>query len=205
MDALKKEFGNDITAINDEIKRFQGQQASARLAAQPTASELRATEADPHQARPLAPLTPEEQEQLEQNLRTLAVVLKRDRETDEQAFERVKASKYLIEFKHDEFWPFYHVEHKFGRVILYINTAHPFFAELYDPIRKLGLVAMSEDDEMQTAPAETQAGPIVALELLLLSLAKTQGQLAAGSDDARKLLDTLRREWSEAYRVQLAG
>lgn len=203
MEALKKEFGEDISSINEEIKRYQGLQASVRAAAQPTASELRATEADPFQAKPLAPLTPEEERQLDQNLRALAVTLKRDGETDEQAFDRVKASKYLIEYKHDEFWPFYHVEHKFGRVILYINTAHPFFSELYDPIRKLGLGSNGEDEQAQSAPVETQSGPIVALELLLLSLAKAQGQLASASDDARKLLETLRREWSESYRVQL--
>jgi hypothetical protein len=204
MEALKKEFGDDITSINDEIKRFQGQQANTRAAAQPTASEVRATEVDPFQAKPLAQLTPEEEAQLDHNLSTLAVALKRDGETDVQAFERVKASKYLIEFKHDEYWPFYHVEHKFGRVILTINTAHPFFTDLYDPIRKLGLVSAAEDNELLGAPAESQEGPIVALELLLLSLARTHSRLAAGSDDTRKLLETLRREWSEAYRVQLA-
>jgi hypothetical protein len=116
----------------------------------------------------------------------------------------VKASKYLIEYKHDEYWPFYHVEHRFGRVILTINTAHPFFSALYDPLRKLSLAPAGEDDDRADVPAETQDGPIVALELLLLSLARTQGQLAASSDEARRLLETLRREWSEAYRVQLA-
>lgn len=208
MEALKKEFGGDITSLNDEIKRFQGQQASARTAAQPTASEARATEADAFQAKPLAPLTPEEEADLDRNLQTLAVALKRDGETDEQAFQRVKASKYLIEFRHDEYWPFYHVEHRFGRVILTINTAHPFFTELYDPIRRLGLMAPVDGDGDSiegVPPAEVQEGPIVALELLLLSLARTQGQLAANSDEARKLLESLRREWSEAYRVQLAA
>ncbi|MGD9509061.1 MAG: hypothetical protein AB7X49_10975 [Geminicoccaceae bacterium] len=111
----------------------------------------------------------------------------------------------MIEFKHDDYWPFYHIEHRFGRVILTLNTAHPFFTELYDPIRKLGLASAADDDESHGVPAESQRGPIVALELLLLSLARTQGLLAASSDDARKLLETLRREWSEAYRVQLAG
>jgi hypothetical protein len=205
MEALKKEFGDDISSLNEELKRYHGLQASARAAAKPTASELRATEADPFQAKPLAPLTSEEEDQLDQNLRALAVTLRRDGETDQQAFERVKVSKYLIEYKHDDFWPFYHVEHKFGRVILYINTAHPFFSELYDPIRKLSMGSNGENEQAQSAPTETQSGPIVALELLLLSLAKAQGQLAGASDDSRKLLETLRREWSESYRVQLTA
>lgn len=205
MEAIKKAIGDDITSINDEIKRFQGQQASARAAAQPTASEARATEVDAFQAKQLTPLTAEEEAQLDDNLRTLAVALKRDGESDEQAFDRVKASKYLIEFKHDEYWPFYHVEHRFGRVILTINTAHPFFTELYDPLRKLGVAPVNEDETADTAVYETQEGPIVALELMLLSLARTQGQLAAAGDEPKRVLETLRREWSEAYRVQLGA
>ena len=56
--------------------------------------------------------------------------------------------------------------------------------------------------DAETIPAQDQ-GPIVALELLLLSLARTQGRLANTGDEARKVLDELRREWSDAYRIQL--
>ena len=63
-----------------------------------------------------------------------AVALKRENETDEEALQRVKSSRYLITYRHDEYWPFYHVESKFGRIILTINTAHPFFTKLYEPI-----------------------------------------------------------------------
>ena len=47
-------------------------------------------------------------------------------------------------------------------------------------------------------------GPVVALELLLLSLARTQSVLTSNDDDAGKLLEAFRREWSETYRVQLS-
>jgi hypothetical protein len=204
-DALKKAIGDDITTINEEIKRFQGAQASARKGTQPSSSESKATDADLYQAKPLE-LTSEEIGQLEENLRILAVTLRRDGETDEEAFERVKASKYLIEFRHDEFWPFYHVEHRFGRVILTVNSAHPFFEQLYEPLRKLGLGVESEvEDNGEAPPVESQDGPLVALELMLLSLARAQSQIAAHNDDAKKTLETLRREWSEAYRVQLTA
>lgn len=204
-EAIKKAIGDDITTLNEEIKRFQGAQKSARTGGQPTASEARATEADQHQAKPLE-LTPEEAAQLEANLRALAVALRRDGESDEQAYERVKESKYLIEFKHDEYWPFYHVEHRFGRVILTINTAHPFFGHLYEPLRKLGAVAETGDEDAVDAPrVEEQNGPLVALELLLLSLARAQSQIVVSNEEARKTMDTLRREWSETYRVQLTA
>jgi|SRR5580658_1464763 hypothetical protein len=204
-EAIKKAIGDDITTLNEEIKRFQGAQKSARNGGQPSASEARATEADQHQAKPLE-LTPEEVVQLDANLRTLAIALRRDGETDEQAYERVKASKYLIEFKHDEYWPFYHVEHRFGRVILTINTAHPFFEHLYEPLRKLGTVAESAEEDGIDAPhIEEQDGPLVALELLLMSLARAQAHIVASNEEAKKTMETLRREWSETYRVQLTA
>lgn len=204
-DAIKAAIGDDISTLNEEIKRFQGAQKSARNGGQPSAAEARATEADQHQAKPLE-LTPDEEAQLDANLRTLAIALRRDGETDEQAYERVKASKYLIEFKHDEYWPFYHMEHRFGRVILTINTAHPFFEHLYEPLRKLGAGAEgSEEDGIDSPRIEDQDGPLVALELLLMSLARAQAQIVASNEEAKKTMETLRREWSEAYRVQLTA
>ena len=54
------------------------------------------------------------------------MMLKRERETDEEAFERVRNSKHIMHYKHDVYWPFYHVDQRFGKIILTINTAHPF-------------------------------------------------------------------------------
>ncbi|OYW23400.1 MAG: ATP-binding protein [Sphingomonas sp. 32-62-10] len=202
-DAIKKAIGDDITTINDEIRRFQGAQKSARNGGQPSSSEAKATESDQHQAKPLE-LTAEEEAQLDDNLRTLAIALRRNGESDDAAFERIKASKYLIEFKHDEYWPFYHVEHRFGRVILTLNTAHPFFDHLYEPLRKMGSGPELADEENVEAPAsDEQGGPLVALELLLLSLGRAQSQIGAGNEEAKKTMETLRREWSETYRIQL--
>lgn len=205
-DAIKKEIGEDITTLNDEIKRFQGAQKSARSGGQPSAAEARATESDQHQAKPLE-LTAEEEAQLESNLLTLAIALRRDGETDEQALARVKASKYLIEFKHDEYWPFYHVEHRYGRVILTINSAHPFFEELYEPLRKLGASSNEDDDDgVNDAPrGDAQDGPLVALELMLLSLGRAQAHIGSNNEEAKRTMETLRREWSEAFRVQLTA
>lgn len=118
VDAIKDAIGEEITTVNDEIKRFQGQQAAARSPAKQSASEIQASETDPFQHNPFDGMTvssPEEEAQLEANLRGLAIGLKRDTETDEQAFERIKNSKYIIDFHHDRYWPFYEVKHRFGR------------------------------------------------------------------------------------------
>jgi hypothetical protein len=205
--AIKDAIGDDITALNEEIKRFQREHGRSRLPAKPTPSEAKADEADPFQTKDLGiAISPEEEAQLEANLRGLAITLKRSNETDEQAYERIKSSKYIIDFRHDEYWPFYDVRHKFGRIILTINTAHPFYSKLYEPLKKLDASDQSEDgDEGETlsAPAEAKDGPGVALDLLLLSLARTQGRLSQASEEAHNVLENLRREWSETYRVQL--
>jgi hypothetical protein len=204
--AIKDAIGEDITTINDEIKRFQAEQREMRTPARATASETKASESDPFQMKGLDAMSPEEEAQLEGNLRGLAVTLKRSNETDEQAYERIKNSKYVITFRHDEFWPFYDVKHNFGRVILTINTAHAFYSELYEPLRKLETPEQpeaGEDGDAAPAPAEANAGPLVALDLLLLSLARTQSRLSHASDEARAILENLRREWSDTYRVQL--
>ena len=218
--AIKDAIGGDIAYLNDEIKKLQKQQALERPPAEPSASEARAGEADPFQQNTLhSTLTEYEEAQMRENLKTLALTLKRDNETEDQALERITKSKYIIAFKHDEYWPFYDVQHRFGRVILTINTSHPFYAVLYDPVRKLSIVPEAPDADESVdvrgdqpdvptvahdvvRPEQTD-GPSVALDLLLLSLARTQARLADASEDARKLLDNLRREWSEAYRVQL--
>jgi hypothetical protein len=205
MEAIKKKFGGEISTLNEEIKRFQNQQAAARRPAKQTTSEIQASETDFIQHNPLEGVsvsTPEEQAQLDANLRGLATALKRQDETDDEAFERIKGSKYIIDFRPDEYWPFYTVKHQFGRIILTINTAHPFFTQLYDPVSKMALVQREVETDAALPEAE-QHGPIVALDLLLLSLARTQSRLAQSDDDNRRLLETLQREWSEAYRIQL--
>ena len=202
-DAIKDAIGEEITRINDEIKRLQAEMAATRAPAKPTTSEAKAAEADPFQRTQAPFLTPKEEAQIEENLRGLAVTLRRDGETEEEAFERVRASPYIIAFKHDEYWPFYDVQQRFGRTILTLNTAHPFFVQLYEPISKMGQTAETEDASVMPALPAEQGGPIVALDLLLLSLARTQGRLASTGDEARKLLDLFRREWSDSYRVQL--
>ena len=203
--AIKDAIGEDISTVINEIRRFQSEERVRSRSNQPSTSERIATEADPHQARSFA-LLPEEEAQIEENLRGLAVSLRRQDETDDEAFERVKSSRYLIHFGHDEFWPFYRAERRYGRFILTINTAHPFFTELYEPLRTANADgdANDEDGSAHDLPQEG-SGPLVALELMLLSLARTQASIGADNEEAHKTLDLLQREWSQAYRVQMTA
>ncbi len=200
--AIKGAIGDDISTVINEIRRFQSEERVRSKGSQPSTSERRATEADPHQAKSFAP-SAEEEAQMEENLRTLAISLRRSGETDEEAFQRVKGSQYLIHFGHDEYWPFYRAERRFGRFILTVNTAHPFFHELYEPLKDWKGEAETTDEDGLDDLQQEASGPLVALELLLLSLARTQAAMGSDNEQARQTLDLFQREWSQAYRVQL--
>lgn len=199
-------IGSDIASVREEIRRVQAKRATERKGSRPSPSEARATETDVFQTERLdAPLSPEEEEQMQANLRGLAVALKSDGETDDEAFQRVTLSKFLITFRDDPYWPFYHVEHKFGRVILTINTAHPFFEHLYKPLRDLEIKEAVEGQNPPDHLVPSGKGPVTALELLLFSMARTQSVLSRENQDAPKIFDAFRRAWSEAYRIQLTN
>ena len=204
VDAINAAIGDDITAIREGIARFQSQRATEIRGSAPSQSEARANELDAFQPDALdLDLTDGQRAQIEENLKGLAIALKRETESDEEALERVKSSKYLITYKHDEYWPFYHVENKFGRIILTINTAHPFFTELYEPLLKTGVSEATEDGAVEPSSVQPPQGPVVILELMLLSLARTQSVLSRDNVDNAKLFDVFRRKWSEALRIQI--
>jgi hypothetical protein len=199
-------IGSDLTGVREEIRRIQAKRAIEREGSKATPSEARATETDTFQPDQLdTPLTPEQKQQMEANLRGLAVALKRDAESDEEAYQRVVSSRFLITYRDDPYWPFYHIEHKFGRVILTINTAHPFFAHLYKPLRELEIKEVVESENPTDHMVPNSKGPVVALELLLLSMARAQSILARENPDAAKIFDAFRRSWSETYRIQLTN
>lgn len=204
VDAIANAIGGDVTAVREEIRRVQSRRATERAGSKPTPSEARATEADAFQTEQLnAPMSESERAQVEANLRGLAVALKRDGESDEVAYQRVLSSKFLITHRDDPYWPFYHVEHKFGKVILTINTAHPFFAHLYKPLLELDIKEAVEGSAPTDQLVPGSKGPVLALELFLLSMARAQSVLARESPEAAKLFESFRRSWSETYRIQL--
>jgi len=205
-DLIASAIGSEISAVREEIRRVQAKRATERTGTKATPSEARATEADTLQPDPLeTPLSPEEKQQMEANLRGLAVALKRDGETDEDSYQRVLSSRFLITYRDDPYWPFYHVEHKFGRVILTINTAHPFFGQLYKPLRELDIKEAVEGDNPPDHLLPRSKGPVIALELLLLSMARAQSVLSRENPDAANIFDAFRRAWSETYRIQLTN
>ena len=206
----------EISALREQIKKFQSEQTVGRHGSKPSESEMKADEAENRQAKPVpapAPTTEEERRQLDENLRTLAMMLKREKETDEEAFERVKNSKHIIHYKHDVYWPFYHVDQRFGKIILTINTAHPFYERLYAPLSSAALTldtraaegAPADVDENASEPQTFKGAKeaLVALQLMLLSLARAQSSMALQDPERVHTFDLFRKEWSDTYATQL--
>jgi hypothetical protein len=210
-DFVVDKIGEEIATLKQAIKDAQARRAALKSGPKVGEAERRATDSEVFQGKPLPALTEEEQSAIEQNLRGLAVTLKRDDETDEQAFERVKSSRYLTAFRHDEYWPFYHCDFKYGKVILTVNTAHPFFQKIWQPLSELATVAEAAHEVGDdSAEVSTDVGGacrevLLGIQALFLSLARTQSQMAGhdGESDHRQVFEKLRKEWSENLRTQL--
>ena len=215
LDCIKKQIKDEISRVRSKTAQFRREHQAKTSEGKLSDAERRASEADAYQSKPLsnpAPSTPEEEAELEQNLRGLAVNLKRAGETDEQAFERVKDSKYITVLKYDEYWPFYHLDFQFGKVILTINTAHPFYTELYGPIGQLSSSDKNDDhdeaDEVGDVSGSGSSGSseiLVALQMLLFSLGRAQSRMDLDGENSErtKLFKDLRNEWSENLKTQL--
>lgn len=206
-DAISAHIEKEVSATRQSIAQAAPERLKKSASGQLTEGERRANAADGLQPKSLpvpAPQTTEEKQALAENLRTLAMMVKRPGETEDAAFSRIEQSTYVTHFVHDEFWPFYNVEYRFGKVILTINSAHPFYEKLYKPLVELGSrpTAEAEDDDGDAVPCNSEL--VVMLQLVLLSLARAQSQLTSGAEDERgEAFKTLQKEWSEAMRVQM--
>ena len=147
---------------------------------------------------------------LEANLRGLAVSLRQEGETDEQAFNRVKESAYLTDFRPQEYAPFYDTEYRFGKLILRVNTAHPFYQKVWQPLSELAkkTVQMGDaesGDRGGEDVADRTRRALTGLQLLLLSLARAQTQMLTTGAQAEdtQLFRNLRKAWSDVLETQL--
>jgi hypothetical protein len=204
-------FLRNITDIRKTIRERQLKVAAAEQAGQTSDAERHATDTDAVQpvALPAPPTdTPEQIAALEANLRGLAVSLRQEGETDEQAFNRVKESKYLLDFKPQEYAPFYDTEYKFGKVILRVNTAHPFYQKVWQPLRELAKKTiqtgeMDDGDGIGEEVADATRNALLGLQLLLLSLARAQTQMQLGGlQGESQLFRNLRKAWSDVLETQ---
>ena len=204
-DLIRKEIKEELRNVKSRIERHWSNRATETAKAKVREAEQLANEAESFQSTLLP--EPEMNEEYEKDLRAMASGLKRNDETDEEAYERVKesSSKYIMDFKYDEDAPFYRVEYKLRKIILRINTAHPFFNALYKPLaqvvkRSADMRVAGDDDEIALDAGLVKAcdDALVTLEMTLLSLARTQSEMTWNDPEGntQRMLDRLRRQWS---------
>lgn len=210
-DLIKKQIKEELSNVKTRIEQHWSRRATESAKTMTREAEQRANEAEALQSSLLP--EPVMDEEREKQLREMANGLKRNDETDDEAYERVKKSKYITDFRYDEDAPFYRVEYKLRKIVLRINTAHPFFEALYKPLaqiakRSADLRIAGEDDEvtLDTEIAKACADAVVALELMLLSLARTQSEMTWNDQEGttQRMLDKLRRQWSLNLMTQLS-
>jgi hypothetical protein len=203
---IADEITQELTNVREHIKKLQADRAALKSGSKISEAERRATDAEGLQGKSLPELSDAEREALEQNLRGLAVTLRREDETDEEAYQRVRDSRFLTVLKHDEFWPFYHCDFRYGKVILTLNTAHPFFQTIWQPMSQLAKTAAIAQEAEGDGPVEvpedigqTCSSILIGIQSVLLSLARTQTRLGHQDQEGeyKKMFDTMNREWSE--------
>ena len=216
-DGIRKEVLEDLREVRKRIEQYWYERAAKTSETTLSEAEQRANEAEVLQATLLPkpnPVDEQERRVLDENLRTLALALRREGETDEQAYERIRDSTYVTHFRHDEDAPFYRVDFKHGKVILTLNTAHPFHEKLYAPLaaltrRAAGAESAEGDGEVAVDEATVAdfARALTTLQLLLLSLGRTQSEMVAADavGERQRVFDTLRKQWSMNLDHQLAA
>lgn len=94
---------------------------------------------------------------------------------------------------------FFDTEHILGRIIVKLNTEHPFYKDVFEPL--CGTVeSMTEDsDLMLGAETEQKIAARKALLLLILSYAKAESTF----EGSEALLDNLRSQWGVSLATAL--
>ena len=203
-----------LAALRKELAELKSRHVALKSGSTVSEAEQRATGAEGLQGKslPVEAETAEQKADLEKNLQVLATGLKRDGETDEQAFERIKKSRFVTRTVHNDYFPFFDSEYKYERVILTVNTAHPFYQTVWAPLEALSRTtaatgAPGEDEDAEANPdaANTCTEVLVGLQMLFFSLARTQAQMAGhDKDEERKqLFKNFRKEWSSNLETQL--
>ena len=205
---LAKELRPAIARLRQISQQRRKEQREQRSGGQPTFTERRAAEAERLLTAPFeVPTSPEYQASVDASLMQFAKGHCRTGETPEMAFQRIKDSKYLLEFEHSPEGPFYRVDSFGPRVVVYLNTAHRFYDQVWEP---LSGVSRSESDggPGESDPAEDELNgnsPQSALAMLLLSLGRVELAFRSRSEEAEDFFRNMRSEWSTTLRTFLSN
>ncbi len=206
-DLIRDEIKADLANVRNRIDQHWSERTAADASkSKISEAEQRANEGEAFLSTvlPEKRLTDDEKGAYEAELRAFAAALRREGETDEGAYQRISGSKYVTSFKHDADAAFYRVDYRLGKVILTINTAHPFFNLLYKPLaevaKRTSEFTAGDGDDVTIDPelVKSCGDVLLSLELLLLSLARTQSAITINDPDGerQRMFDQFRRQWS---------
>lgn len=205
-------LGDNATRMRKTVREKQQKAKSAGQGSKNSGAQRMASDAEAIQAiaLPMPPAdTVEQREVLDAHLRGLATSLREEGETEEEAFDRVKESKYLFGFTNQEYAPFYDTEYRFGKVILRVNSAHPFYQKVWQPLHNLAKkptqAGETDDPEGIGTVADDALTALRGLQLLFLSLSRAQAQMlmADQNGDQAQLFRNLRKSWSDVLETQM--
>lgn len=174
LQAVREEITSTIATLRSEYE----QRRIKKLPNKVHQSEEIATQNDLY-----LPPVPRISQKAEEREQVLAEYLERTNREDESKMEahaRVLKKTYTVELESTKEGPFYRTAVLGDNTIVYINTDHPFYADIYSPL-----------DEM---PQQ------VSLELLLFALAR--GERQAG-EEGKKWYQAQRAVWSAALRAYM--
>lgn len=205
---LARELRPAIARLRQISQQRRKEQREQRHGGQPTFTERRAAEAERLLTTPFeVPNNPEYQASVDASLRQFAKAHCRTGETPEMSFERIKKSSYLLEFEHSPEGPFYRVDSFGPRVVVYLNTAHRFYDQVWQPLSGVSRTD-PENGSGEADPAEDDLNgnsPQAALSMLLLSLGRVELAFRSRSEEAEEFFRNMRTEWSMTLRTFLSN
>jgi hypothetical protein len=206
-DYLIKALKPTISRLRQTAQQRRKEQRERRHGGKPTFTETRAAEAEKLLAAAYTvPTDPAYLESVEQVIREFAKTHCREGESPEIAYERIKNSRYLLEFEHSPEGPFYRVDSFGPRVVVYVNSAHAFYDQIWEPLGNSVRTGDGNGEAEEGDPldyTEESKTPQAALAMLLLSLGRVELGLRSRSDEAAEFFKTIRAEWSTTLRTFL--
>ncbi|MDM8551913.1 ATP-binding protein [Desulfobacterales bacterium HSG2] len=197
-------FKEALNQVREEIKKRQAERNVKKNTAKISEAERRATDAEVFQTTILPEpdlSSPEGREKYKEHLEVLASEYRQEDESLDEAKERIEKIRFLTKMIHNEDMPFYRMDYNVqtGKVLLKINTAHPFYSQVYEPLIKLnrsGIVPdnLEESDNDETVFDATQI--ISGLQMMLFALARTQVSMQINDQELEKVFVKLRQQWS---------
>lgn len=180
MDALQRirhDISDTIQTLREEYNRLRKKKTPAKT----HPSEEKAGKND--KFLPPVPEIQQDLEEVEKKAAQYAETFKREDETEEDARTRVQSKLYTIELESAKEGPFYRIECLLGSTIVYVNTDHEFYTELYSKVE--------DNPDASTAVSH-----------LLFALARGE-RMSMNESEGRKWYQSQRSIWSSNLHIFL--